>query len=260
MRKDFFIFGGVNSLDYGVLLDGSGTTTAPERDVMTVTIPGRSGDLLVDAGRWKNTTVSYPCTIAREFEGRFAAFKQALLAEGGYKRLEDTLHPDEYRLAYLAGPLEPETIPYNRAGTFALDFGCKPQRFLKSGEDVLTVVSGGKLYNPTGCAALPLIRLTLTGDAKLNVGGVQMSVAGHTGPMWIDCDLQDAYYNNTNLNKYLTAPEFPVLGAGATQVSWSGGIDKCEVVPRVEAVRGKERLKQSRPSSGPAERKGCEGK
>ena len=69
MRKDFFIFGGVNSLDYGVLLDGSGTTTAPERDVMTVTIPGRSGDLLVDAGRWKNTTVSYPCTIAREFEG-----------------------------------------------------------------------------------------------------------------------------------------------------------------------------------------------
>lgn len=79
---------------------------------------------------------------------------------------------------------------------------------------------------------LPLIRLTLTGDAKLNVGGVQMSVAGHTGPMWIDCDLQDAYYNNTNLNKYLTAPEFPVLGAGATQVSWSGGIDKCEVVPR----------------------------
>lgn len=232
MRKDFFIFGGVNSLDYGVLLDGSGTTTAPERDVMTVTIPGRSGDLLVDAGRWKNTTVSYPCTIAREFEGRFAAFKQALLAEGGYKRLEDTLHPDEYRLAYLAGPLEPETIPYNRAGTFALDFGCKPQRFLKSGEDVLTVVSGGKLYNPTGCAALPLILLTLTADAKLNVGGVQMSVAGYTGPMWIDCDLQDAYYNNTNLNKYLTAPEFPVLGAGATQVSWSGGIAKCEVMPR----------------------------
>lgn len=232
MRKDFFIFGGVNSLDYGVLLDGSGTTTAPERDVTTVTIPGRSGDLLVDAGRWKNTTVSYPCTIAREFEGRFAAFKQALLAEGGYKRLEDTLHPDEYRLAYLAGPLEPETIPYNRAGTFALDFGCKPQRFLKSGEDALTVASGGKLYNPTGCTALPLILLTLTADAKLNVGGVQMSVAGYTGPMWIDCDLQDAYYNNTNLNKYLTAPEFPVLGAGATQVSWSGGIAKCEVVPR----------------------------
>lgn len=232
MRKDFFIFGGVNSLDYGVLLDGSGTTTAPERDVTTVTIPGRSGDLLVDAGRWKNTTVSYPCTIAREFEGRFSAFKQALLAEGGYKRLEDTLHPDEYRLAYLAGPLEPETIPYNRAGTFVLDFGCKPQRFLKSGEDALTVASGGKLYNPTGCAALPLILLTLTGDAKLNVGGVQMSVAGYTGPMWIDCDLQDAYYNNTNLNKYLTAPEFPVLGAGATQISWSGGIAKCEVVPR----------------------------
>lgn len=232
MRKDFFIFGGVNSLDYGVLLDGSGTTTAPERDVMTVTIPGRSGDLLVDAGRWKNTTVSYPCTIAREFEGRFAAFKQALLAEGGYKRLEDTLHPDEYRLAYLAGPLEPETIPYNRAGTFALDFGCKPQRFFEVRRGR---ADGGKRreavqpYRLRGAAAD-----TVDADRRRQAqrGRRADERCRHTGPMWIDCDLQDAYYNNTNLNKYLTAPEFPVLGAGATQVSWSGGIDKCEVVPR----------------------------
>lgn len=82
MRKDFFIFGGVNSLDYGVLLDGSGTTTAPERDVMTVTIPGRSGDLLVDAGRWKNTTVSYPCTIAREFEGAVCGVQAGVAGRG----------------------------------------------------------------------------------------------------------------------------------------------------------------------------------
>ena len=230
-EKRLFYFGGVNSLDYGVLLDGSGTTTAPERDVMTVTIPGRSGDLLVDAGRWKNTTVSYPCTIAREFEGRFAAFKQALLAEGGYKRLEDTLHPDEYRLAYLAGPLEPETIPYNRAGTL---------RWIWLQTTAIFEVRRGRADGGKRREAVQPYRLrgaaadTVDADRrrKLNVGGVQMSVAGHTGPMWIDCDLQDAYYNNTNLNKYLTAPEFPVLGAGATQVSWSGGIDKCEVVPR----------------------------
>lgn len=228
---------------------------------MTVTIPGRSGDLLVDAGRWKNTTVSYPCTIAREFEGRFAAFKQALLAEGGYKRLEDTLHPDEYRLAYLAGPLEPETIPYNRAGTFALDFGCKPQRFLKSGEDVLTVVSGGKLYNPTGCAALPLIRLTLTGDAKLNVGGVQMSVARAHGA---DVDRLRSAGRLLQQHESEQVPD----RAGVPGAGGRGNAGKLERRDRqvrgraavVEAVRGKERLKQSRPSSGPAERKGCEGK
>lgn len=248
MRKDFFIFGGVNSLDYGVLLDGSGTTTAPERDVMTVTIPGRSGDLLVDAGRWKNTTVSYPCTIAREFEGRFAAFKQALLAEGGYKRLEDTLHPDEYRLAYLAGPLEPETIPYNRAGTFALDFGCKPQRFLKSGEDVLTVVSGGKLYNPTGCAALPLIRLTLTGDAKLNVGGVQMSVARAHGA---DVDRLRSAGRLLQQHESEQVPDragVPGAGGRGNAGKLERRSDKCEVVPRwVEACEGERPVKAKPP-------------
>ena len=258
MRKDFFIFGGVNSLDYGVLLDGSGTTTAPERDVMTVTIPGRSGDLLVDAGRWKNTTVSYPCTIAREFEGRFAAFKQALLAEGGYKRLEDTLHPDEYRLAYLAGPLEPETIPYNRAGTFALDFGCKPQRFLKSGEDVLTVVSGGKLYNPTGAAAD-----TVDADRRRQA---QRGRRADERCRAHGADV-DRLRSAGRLLQQHESEQVPDR-AGVPGAGGRGNAGKLERRDRqvrgraavVEAVRGKERLKQSRPSSGPAERKGCEGK
>lgn len=228
-----FTFNGHSSTDFGLHIDGSGVCNAPERDTDSLVIPGRNGALTVDNGRYSNATVEYAVGLhGDDTQPRIDAVREWLLTAVGYRRLEDTYHPDEYRQARYSGSVEWDINRLARCGEATLTFDCWPQRFLKSGEDVLTVASGGKLYNPTGCAALPLIRLTLTGDAKLNVGGVQMSVAGYTGPMWIDCDLQDAYYNNTNLNKYLTAPEFSVLRAGATQVSWSGGIAKCEVVPR----------------------------
>lgn len=232
MRRDYFVYRGLCSRDYGVLLNGKETTAAPEREVETVSIPGRSGDLHMDKSRWKNVTLQYPCAIVRDFEANFTALKQALLIGTDYGRLEDTLHPDEYRLAAFRGPIEPSTTPYNRAGEFTLAFDCKPQRFLKAGEEAVTVSSGGVLYNPTGFPALPLLTLNLTGDARLQVGGVTVAIAGYTGVMVLDCELQDAYRDGANLNRYITAPEFPTLGAGANKISWTGGIASCAVTPR----------------------------
>ena len=107
-----------------------------------------------------------------------------------------------------------------------------PQKFFKSGEYPITVSSGDILRNPTGQAALPLVELVLSGDAKLQIGQVQVSIDGYTGNMVLDCELQDAYKDGTNLNQYVTAPEFPALGPGENQISWTGGIDSCVITPR----------------------------
>lgn len=128
------IFGGVNSADYGVWLTGSGTFSAPERDVEFVAVPGRNGELVVDNGRWRNIEVAYPANIPRDFDQRMTEFRSAMCRQRGYQRLEDTYHLDEYRLGAFVMGLEPETIPLNRGGDFNLVFNCKPQRFLKSGE------------------------------------------------------------------------------------------------------------------------------
>ena len=61
-----------------------------------------------------------------------------LCSHVGYFRLEDPdRHPGVYRMAEFTGPINPKTIGYRFAGTFPLEFNCKPQQFLTSGESAL---------------------------------------------------------------------------------------------------------------------------
>lgn len=226
-----FTFGGIHSADYGVWISGTGTFDSPERDVDKVVIPGRNGALTRDNGRFENIELTYPAFISRQFQPRFDEFRAAMLSKRGYQRLEDTYHPDEYRLAMFAGPLEPRTGIWNRSGTFDIEFDCQPQRFLKTGEQPITFTAGGALFNPTGYDALPLIRAYGTGTLTVNGYTVTVNVAdGYTD---IDSDLQDAYKGTLNCNPYITLTdyEFPILSPGAIEVSFTG-FTRLEITPR----------------------------
>ena len=229
MRK--FWFDGHCCEEFGIVCSGSSTFAAPERDVTVVDIPGRNGTLTIDNGRYKNITITYPAAVPREFSARAAAIRAWLLGPTGYQRLEDEYQPDCYHLARFVGPLEFETGFLNRAASMSLAFDCMPQRWLKSGEYAQPIANGQTLYNPTGFEALPLIEVELTGEAALQVGGITVQFAGYTGPLVLDCDLQDAYAGTRNLNRYVTAAQFPVLPAGKTEISWSGGISGVRLTP-----------------------------
>lgn len=229
MRK--FWFAGHCCEEFGIVCSGSSTFVAPERDVTVVDIPGRNGTLTIDNGRYKNITVSYPAFVPRDFPARAASIRAWLLGPTGYQRLEDEYQPDCYHLARFVGPLEFETGFLNRAASMSLAFDCMPQRWLKSGEYAQPIANGQTLYNPTGFEALPLIEVELTGEAALQVGGITVQFAGYTGPLVLDCDLQDAYAGTSNLNRYVTAAQFPVLPAGKTEISWSGGISGVRLTP-----------------------------
>ena len=58
--RNWFIYDGKNSKDYGVYISGMQTYNAPERDVTSLEIPGRNGELTIDNGRYKNINITYP--------------------------------------------------------------------------------------------------------------------------------------------------------------------------------------------------------
>lgn len=134
---NYLIFGGLKSLDHFVWISGEGTFKAPKRSVEYISVPGRNGDLIVDNGKWENITVTYPAFIPYGFEQHMSEFRMELCKKLGYQRLEDTYHPDEFRLASFTDGLEPSMTQWNEGGVFNLSFNCKPQRFLKSGEEPL---------------------------------------------------------------------------------------------------------------------------
>ena len=161
-----------------------------------------------------------------------AALRSFLLTRTGYRRLEDTYHPDEYRMAMFEGPLSVKEIG-NIAGTFDITFNCKPQRFLKSGEKKITFTSNGEIRNNTLFPAKPII--LIYGNGTAGIGQKTIEVKGNTYPyVEVDCETMDASYGATNCNSLisLTSGVFPVLSPGDNGITLGKGITKIELIPR----------------------------
>lgn len=250
--KHWLTFGGRPISDFSVYISGAGTFGAPERDRKSVVIPGRDGELTIDNGRYKNIKVSYPAFIAKDYSQNVAALRNYLLSFTGYARLEDTYHPDEFRMARYTGAFDGGSTKGMNAGSFKIEFDCMPQRWLKSGEKVLDgffAIDGGStaapLQNPTPMIAKPLIKVSLNAAeyADITLSDISMRVT-NTRTMYIDCDMQEAYdaLDQSSMNEYLTLSdgEFPYFSPGDNTLvlsveslagSYDGRID-VEITPR----------------------------
>lgn len=121
--------------EFGVIIDGASSWPKPERDVSYIHVPGRSGDILMDNGCWKNVNISYNFLIKDYWKTAFEDFAAWLCSHVGYFRLEDPVrHPGVYRMASFTGPLDPDLWFTTDTGVFAVEFNCKPQQWLTSGE------------------------------------------------------------------------------------------------------------------------------
>lgn len=180
------VFGGIDSSDYGIYVSGEGTYNAPERAVEFVNVPGRDGAIAIDQGRFENITVTYPAMYIgkdqEDFREAVSSFRNAILSQEGYQRLEDSYHPDEYRMGiYTAGMEVSDLFTMMQGGTFDLKFNCKPQRWLTCGDYPVPVVSGQFMDNPTPFESNPI--LLSTGYGMINFNG--FSIGLENEPMGI---------------------------------------------------------------------------
>lgn len=226
---EYLMFSGRSSEDFKAHISGSGTFISPTRDVESISVPGRNGDLHVDNGRFTNVSIIYPAFITEDFEKNYSAFKAFLCAQIGYKILADSYHPDHYRRAMFNGGISPEMATLNRAGSFELSFDCDPRLFLKSGDKVIRINGGGDIYNRTQFASKPIIRAYGTGT--LTIGDVSIEIISADEYTDIDCELQEAYKGATNCNSNIVLENgaFPELAPGLNEITYSGILD---IIPK----------------------------
>ena len=227
--RNWLTFDGVSTKDFGVYINGAQTYDAPARSREVISVPGRNGDLIIDNGRYENTEVTSHAFIYRDFEVNVEGFRNLLLSRTSYKRLEDTYHPQEFRLGIYNGNFSADVVEWLEAGEFDLTFNCKPQRFLKSGEDALTFTSGGSVLNETMQTAKPLLRVYGTGT--FSIGGATMTISSANVYTDIDCDLMDAFKGTTNCNGNISGT-FAALAPGDNAITLGSGITKIEITPR----------------------------
>lgn len=212
--RNSITFGGVNSADFGIYISGEGVFNAPERDVEMIEIPGRNGELALDKGRFRNIEVTYPAFNFEPndydtFAQNLSDFRNAICSQIGYQRLTDTFHPGEYRMATYISGLEINPIKYNTASEFELVFNCKPQRYLTSGEEPITIgewrdtetVTGDivEVENPDGLLGVKSLSVALEPIQDLN--GYDKPWSGGNGKNKFDIDAIVPFNANVTLTK-----------------------------------------------------------
>lgn len=233
MANNTFIFDSVASSTFNLLVYDGGTDDMPEKIYDTVQIAGKNGYDILDEGRYDNIDHPYSCLIYENCEAKLAELRSFLSATIGYKRLEDSMHPDEFYLAKASMPLNVVMHKDRDMAKFTLAFDRKPQRWLKSGENAISFTSGGTISNPTYNASKPLVRAYGTGYFTL--GGVRVNISSSYSRAYIDidCELMDAYHGSNNMNEYISivGNEFPTIPSGQSNVVING-LSKIDVTPR----------------------------
>lgn len=229
---NFFVYDGKNSQDLGLLISGEKTYNSPSRDVTTVSIPGRSGDLIIDNGRYNNIEISYTVSFRKDIPEKTRALKAWLLSNAGYRRLEDTYQPEYFRLAAISNATAFE-ISINRYGTAELIFNCNPFLFSKGGEQTVSIpASGGRIYNPEYFESQPIITVYGNGNGVLSVNNINYNLSDIDGYVTINSDVGLVYKGTENKNSTVNFIEFPTLQVGENIIDWTGGITKVEIIPR----------------------------
>lgn len=228
-----FSLGNLDSRDYGIIMTAPPPVVLAERDVMTTGVAGLSGDLVYDNGRYRNVSIPYTCAILPEEDQSLREAVMGAVAllqsSSGYQKLVNTYHPETCRIARVASEISVESI-VEQVGRFTVTFDCKPQRFLAAGEIPVEVSDSGVLHNPTGFASKPLISVFALYGGTLTVGDTEIVIKPFPFPIILDSEIQQAYHRNDPsgikyVNDYVTAPVFPELQPGETEIRWEGQED-----------------------------------
>lgn len=225
------IVGNINCKDYGVFVSDAGIYASPEPDYTSYEIAGRNGDLHINNGRYKNVDITYQAFIAHEFEDRFVPFRSAILSQDGYVRIEDDFKQDMYRLGRLKSGIEGKIKLARGIGTFELEFDCKPQWYLKSGENETVFTENGSILNPTVFPSKPLIRVYGKGTVTVGTNVFVINTAG-TEFIEIDTDSKQAYEGTANRNSNIKVNQWGSLTSGNNTITLGTGITKVTVKPR----------------------------
>lgn len=233
MLNETFYLDGIDARSVGIQLQAPIEFSEAVPVVEAQTIPGRNGDLLFYTGSYENRSGSASCfCLQKDVEKAVSSAGRFLMGKKGYRRLETSDDPDHYWLARVEN--SPQIAMRLRTlAPFEIGFDCKPQRFVKAGENAVVFTSDGSIFNQYGQIALPLIIVHGKDSGEITVGDCVVKFNDLYNVAYLDSDTQNCYSENgEKWNEYIIAPKFPTLPCGEVPVSFRGGIIEVDIIPR----------------------------
>lgn len=217
-----------------LIITQSPDTVSAERDVESVSIPGRSGDLLIDNGRYKNVSAAYSVSLLAaptEFAKKLDAIAAWLNSAAEYRVLTDTYDPDYFRHARFSGKLSVSNV-LRQIGRTTVTFDCKPYKYSFAGQSAVVIGTSGTVRNPEAQASEPHIKITGNGDITLTVNEHVFELYGVDGEIEIDSELCAAYRGKALQNDKIGFSRFPELLPGDNSIAAVGDVEAISITPR----------------------------
>lgn len=243
-KQGLIVFGGERSDNYGMVVSEPPSFERGRRKQTVYNVPGRSGAVIFQEDAWEDVVRPYNVFIPEDIQEdsggiisgtlaeRVTNFEAMLNSKNGWQRLTDNFEPDVYRMAYYSGG-DGFTNELLSVGRATLNFTCKAQRFLLSGDVEQTVVNGDSIKNPTLYAAKPLIYISVStpSTVTVSIGGKTIS-ADVTDYINIDCDEMNAYRLSAENKNSDISGAFPLIQPGSNTIAITGSPTLVKITPR----------------------------
>ena len=220
--------------DFCLIITETPPFVFPERDITFESVNGRSGDLLVDNGRFKNVQKEYKVALLTDdFSLPLLAKKVAawLLPSPNYRVLTDTYDPNYYRLACFSGKIS-VADKLLKLGETTLRFNCKPFKYSFEGQKPISISAPCMIWNPEDCESAPNIKITGSGNVTLSINNASFAFTGIDGFIEVDSELMAAFKGTSLQNDKISFVDFPLLAPGWNEISYTGNVESIEIVPR----------------------------
>ena len=235
-----FTYKNINSRDMHLYVLSQLEFSSPERDVESVSIPGRDGDLMMDNGRYKSVIHKIPChlkvAIDDDLEGALSRIHQWLVADAGS---HDLLFDHDLDFIYRASIDNAVTTSriLSHFGRVVINFRIHPVKYLQKSLVESKVLNGVNVENPFQVIAKPILRIVGNGDITINIGGKSLVLRGIASGCIIDSETQTI----TSLDRRVTLFErmyspFPELQAGRNMITFSRNDIQVYITPRLGAL------------------------
>ncbi|AWB30056.1 distal tail protein Dit [Clostridium botulinum] len=202
---------------------------APSRNINNIYIPGKNGTLTEDLGSYED--IGIPITFGFQdkvnINNKCRQIKMWLL-----DKIKDCklYFSDDIETYYKVKNVKIDNIERSikSLGKFTVLFTCDPFGYID--EELLIIDKPISIYNEGTFESQPYIKIHGSGDISLNINNEVIKLKNINNYIELDSEIMECYKNNEALNNHMYG-EFPIFKVGENKISWTGNINKIEIIP-----------------------------
>lgn len=231
MSEPYIIYKGIDSRDFGVVVQKLPDLHRAPENLQYTQISGRDGRLEEADG----TSDIYTDTMKINCFGRRLSDVYAWLS--GADWLISSNEPD--RKVWVSMHVQPKNSRFRCEeacyDTIAFTLYCQPYRYFYPDTPAqIITASPAQIDNAGTQRSAPVITIKGTGDFTVMIGMYQMDFEGITEGIIVDCELQECFSLNRLelMNAYASMEDFPMLEPGRNYIQWSGSVSEIAIEKR----------------------------